>query len=102
MPSIQALHEAFAPQGHKVVAVSIDNPGMEAEIRRFAGEYNLSFEMLHDEKGDIQRQYQTTGVPETLVIGRDGVIRKKVIGAAQWDSDANRTLIAQLLAEPPR
>ena len=102
MPSIQALHEAFAPQGLKVVAVSIDNPGMEAEIRRFAREHDLTFEILHDEKGEIQRQYQTTGVPETLVIGRDGVIRKKVIGAVEWDSNSNRTLIAQLLAEPAR
>jgi cytochrome c biogenesis protein CcmG/thiol:disulfide interchange protein DsbE len=100
MPSMQKLHEEFAQRGLKVVAVSIDNPGTEAEIRRFAKEYGLTFEILHDGRGAIQRLYQTTGVPETLVLGRDGVIRKKVIGAAEWDSPANRTLIAQLLAEP--
>jgi hypothetical protein len=34
------------------------------------------------------------------VIAKDGVIRKKVIGASDWNSASNRALIAQLLAEP--
>lgn len=97
MPSIQALHDRFAAQGLKVVAVSVDNPGTTEEIRKFRDEYGLTFEILHDASGAIKRDYQTTGVPETFVIGRDGVIRKKVIAAADWDSPANRALFAQLL-----
>jgi hypothetical protein len=34
------------------------------------------------------------------VIGRDGVIRKKVIAADNWDSPANRALFAELLGVP--
>jgi len=37
------------------------------------------------------------GKPETLVLNRDGRIVKRVIGAADWDSPANRALIEQLL-----
>jgi peroxiredoxin len=47
----------------------------------------------------VENEYQTTGVPETFVIARDGIIRKKVIGASDWNSESNRALIAQLLAE---
>ena len=43
--------------------------------------------------------YQTTGVPETFVLGKDGVIRKKIIGATDWSSQGTRALVAQLLAE---
>lgn len=100
MPDIQALHDEFASEGLRVVAVSIDRTGAEPAIRGFAREFGLTFEILHNPSGDIQRRYQTTGVPETFVIGRDGVIRKKVIGAAPWHSEANRALIRQLLAEP--
>lgn len=100
MPSIQALHDRFAARGLKVVAVSIDNAGSADAIRRFRDEYGLTFEILHDPSGEIQRHYQTTGVPETFVIGRDGVIRKKVIAAANWDSPANQALFAQLLGVP--
>jgi peroxiredoxin len=100
MPSIQALHDRFGARGLKVVAVSIDNSGFADEIRKFRDQYGLTFEILHDASGNIKRDYHTTGVPETFVIGRDGVIRKKVIAAADWDSPANRALFAQLLGVP--
>ena len=97
MPSMQRLHDEFGPRGLKVVAVSIDDAGNEQAIRDFAKEYALTFEILHDPTGGIQKSYQTQGVPETFVIGRDGTIRKKVLGAANWSSDANRALVRSLL-----
>jgi peroxiredoxin len=100
MPSIQALHDRFAARGLKVVAVSVDKPGFEDEIRTFRDQFGLTFEILHDATGNIQRDYQTTGVPETFIIGRDGMIRRKVIAADNWDSPANQALFAQLLGIP--
>jgi len=100
MPSIQALHDRFAARGLKVVAVSVDNAGFDDEIRTFRDQFGLTFEILHDATGNIQRDYQTTGVPETFIIGRDGMIRRKVIAADNWDSPANQALFAQLLGIP--
>ena len=102
MPSMEALHKAYGPEGLKIVAVSIDDPGQEQGIRDFARELGLTFEILHDPAGKIREAYQTTGVPETFVIASDGVIRKKIIGAANWNSPANRALVAQLLADTRR
>lgn len=100
MPSIEALHQRYGPRGLKVVAVSIDDPGSEQAIRDFAREYGLTFEILHDASGDIARDYQTTGIPETFIIGRDGIIRRKEIGPRDWSSPANRAIIARLLGVP--
>lgn len=100
MPGIEALHRDLGPKGLKVVAVSVDDPGTERKIVDFAREYGLTFELLHDPAGAIQKAYQTTGVPETFVIGRDGVIRKKEIGARNWNSASSRSLVSALLAEP--
>jgi cytochrome c biogenesis protein CcmG, thiol:disulfide interchange protein DsbE len=100
MPAIEKLHQALGAQGLKVVAISMDEPGFEQQIRDFAKQYSLTFQILYDPSGKIVNDYQTTGVPETFVIARDGVIRKKVIGASDWNSATNRALIAQLLAEP--
>lgn len=100
MPEIQQLYSTFSHEGFRVVAVSIDNPGMEQAIRGFVRDYGLTFDILHDPSGDIQRIYQSSGVPETVVIGRDGIIRKKVTGAISWNSEPNRALVRQLLAEP--
>ena len=99
MPSLERLHRQFGGRGLQIVAVSIDDPGMEEQVKAWVRERGLTFEIAHEPTGTIQKAYQTTGVPETFVIGRDGVIRKKVIGAAPWDSEANRKLIAALLGD---
>ena len=102
MPSIERLHNAYAAKGLKVIAISVDDPGTDAQIREFVKEYKLTFEVLHDtggQEGKVSRDYQTTGYPETVIIGRDGVIRKKLLGATDWNSPSNRALIERLLAE---
>jgi hypothetical protein len=53
-------------------------------------------------QGRIQREYQTTGVPETFVIGRDGRVRRRIIGAEDWATPANIAFLERLLAEPAR
>ncbi len=100
MPAIQRLYHDYGPQGLKVVAVSIDTEATDADVRAFAAKRGLTFDILRDSVENIVGQYQTTGVPETFVIARDGIIRKKVIGASDWDSQGDRALIAQLLREP--
>ncbi len=99
MPSIEALHKAYGPKGLKIVAVSIDDPGTEAGIRAFAKQYGLTFEILHDPKGEITDLYDITGYPETFIIGRDGVIRKKLMSATDWNSPEARALVDRLLTE---
>jgi peroxiredoxin len=100
MPSIEKLKQEFGPAGLQVVAVSIDDPGAQQSVRDFVRQYGLTFQILHDPEKKITAAYQITGYPETFVIGREGTIRKKVIGAADWNSEANRALIRELLASP--
>jgi len=102
MPSIENLQQTMADRGLRIVAVSIDEPDKAQAIRDFVKRYDLTFQVLRDPDGRIARTYQTTGVPETFVIGRDGVIRKKVIGATLWNTEANRALVSALLSEPAR
>ncbi len=98
MPSIQRLHDSFGRQGLRVLAVSIDEQDADV-VREFQRSYELTFDILHDRSRAIERVYQTTGVPETFVINREGRIVKKMIGAHEWDSPANRDLIRRLLAQ---
>jgi peroxiredoxin len=98
MPAMERLHRELAPEGLKVVAVSIDEAGPEV-VRQFQRDLGLSFRLLHDRTRAIERIYQTTGVPESFVINREGRIVKKVIGAQDWDSPANRDLMRRLLAQ---
>jgi peroxiredoxin len=97
MPSMQRLHDELGPQGLKIVAVSIDE-GSAADVTGWVRERNLTFAVLQDKTGQIQQTYQTTGVPESFVIDREGTIVKKVIGAAEWDHPAQKALFRRLLA----
>ena len=107
MPSMERLHRDLGPQGLKIVAVSVDaaqgsvsrsgQPG--GNVGEFARELGLTFTIWHDPSGDIERTYRTTGVPESFVIDRNGVIQKKVIGATEWDTGSHPELIRRLLGE---
>ena len=67
------------------------------DVREFAEEFGLTFEILRDPSGDIAEIYQTTGLPETFLIGRDGVIYRKVAGGTLWDDDQYVEQIQRLL-----
>jgi peroxiredoxin len=68
------------------------------DLRAFAEEFDLTFPILHDPTGTIQQTYQTTGVPESLLIDKDGVIVKKIAGATEWDAPVNQEWVRRLLA----
>ncbi len=97
MPSMQKLYETLGPQGLKIAAVSIDE-GDPTDVRNFAAGRGLTFDVLQDRSTEIQQAYQTTGVPESFLLDKDGVIVKRVIGAHDWNSSVDRALVEQLLA----
>jgi len=96
MPSMERLWRMFQGSDFRVVAVSIDKDDSTV-VNAFVRELGLTFDILHDRPGKIQEIYQTTGVPESFVIDRDGLIVKKVIGATEWDAEVNQVLIRRLL-----
>lgn len=96
MPSIQRLYDQLGPHGLAVVAVSVDNDDTDM-VRRWVEERGFTFDVLHDQSARIERDYQTTGVPESFVIDRQGIIVKKVIGAAEWDHPTQVNLFRRLL-----
>jgi cytochrome c biogenesis protein CcmG/thiol:disulfide interchange protein DsbE len=108
MPSMERLYQEIGEDGFEIMAVSIDaalgqfdqagRPGGDIEV--FADSLGLTFPMLHDPSGGVERLYRTTGVPETFLIGRDGIIYKKVAGGTEWDAPQHKELIQRLLAAP--
>jgi peroxiredoxin len=97
MPSMEALHRDLKDRGLAVVAVSVDKQQMEPTIRQFVKDYDLTFDVLYDRAELFRAVYRYTGVPETYIIDRDGVVRRKWIGEDDWSSPANRRFIEGLL-----
>ena len=109
MPSMERLHRKFAGTDFRIAAVSVDGdafyPDKEqttpAQVLAFADGLDLTFDVLHDPSGVIRRAYDIYGVPESFVVDRDGVIVKRVIGAADWEAPVNVALIRSLLGGGP-
>jgi peroxiredoxin len=107
MPSMERLFKAMEGTDFVILAVSVDAPKGEkdlfgrdgGDLDAFAKEMGLTFPILHDPEGGIQAVYQTTGVPETFLVGRDGLIYKKVAGGTAWDAPVNQELVRRLLGE---
>jgi cytochrome c biogenesis protein CcmG/thiol:disulfide interchange protein DsbE len=74
----------------------VEMPSFE-RLRSLVPDTNLKIEILWYTTSAIDRAYQVTGYPETFVIARDGTIRKKWIGPADWSSPANVALVRGLL-----
>jgi thiol-disulfide isomerase/thioredoxin len=112
MPSMERLYQEIrsAPGGEdfEILAVSVDanlarpdpfGRGVERDdLLAFAEEFGLTFPVVHDPEGAIQNLYMTTGVPESVVVGRDGMIYKKIAGPTEWDAPQYQELIHRLLA----
>jgi len=108
MPSMERLYQKIGGDGFEIMAISIDvepggfdldgNPG--GDIQAFADSLGLTFPILHDPSGAIQQLYRTTGVPESFLIGTDGILYKRVAGPTEWDAPEYKELIRRLLAAP--
>lgn len=80
MPALQQMHEELAGRGLRIVAVSIDAATGRRDVEEFIAEYGLDFDIVHDPAQQVTRTFQTTGVPETFLVGADGTLLKRWIG----------------------
>jgi len=83
MPSMQKLYQKLKGENFEILAVSIDSRGAK-DVVPFMKKYKLTFPVLIDSMGTVKRIYKTTGVPESFIIDKNGIIVEKVIGPKDW------------------
>jgi peroxiredoxin len=96
MPSMQALYKDYKDKGLEILAVSSDFEG-ETAVRPFVEEMRLTYPILLDSDFRVDSRYLIRSVPTTILVGRDGVITHKLIGARNWNTPEARDLIEKLL-----
>ena len=83
MPSMEALYKIFKGENFEILAISFDAMGTNA-VAPFMKKHSLSFPALLDPAGTIKTVYQTTGVPESFIINKQGILVEKIIGPRNW------------------
>jgi peroxiredoxin len=85
MPSMEKLYQQLKGEDFEILAVSVDTAGATV-VGPFMNELHLSFPALLDTRGTAQNLYGTTGLPESFIIGRKGIIEKIIIGPTDWST----------------
>jgi peroxiredoxin len=83
MPAMGSLYQRLKGREFEMLAVSIDREG-EKVIRPFVAKYGLTFPVLLDPDSKTYRLYGLTGIPETFLIDKNGVILYRIIGPENW------------------
>lgn len=82
MPSLVEMQRRMKAKGVTVVAVSIDEN--ESAYRSFLKQHGVDLLTVRDPGQKTPALYGTRGWPETFIIDRNGVMRRKFIGAVDW------------------
>ena len=85
IPSMMKLDRAMTGKPFQMVAVSMDEGGKQA-IDYFFKERGFMLPTYLDSSGKAVKSYGVTGVPETFIVDKNGIIVKKIIGGLDWGS----------------
>jgi peroxiredoxin len=82
MPSLVEMQQRMKAKGVTVLAVSVDVD--QSSYQRFLKDHNVNLLSVRDGDQKSNQLYGTFKFPETYIIDRNGVVRRKFIGAVDW------------------
>jgi cytochrome c biogenesis protein CcmG, thiol:disulfide interchange protein DsbE len=82
MPSLVEMQRRMKAKGVTVMAVSVDVD--QNAYHQFLKDHNVNLLAVRDPSQKSSNLYGTFKFPETYVIDRQGVMRRKFIGAVEW------------------
>lgn len=92
MPSMQELSQSAAPEAFQMLAILSNDQAEVAE--RFAASIGFTAPILLDPENRAAKAYGITGVPETFIVDKTGVLREIIIGPINWDSPEAKRMLA--------
>lgn len=98
MPSLEALQNELGGDDFQVVTIATGRNPLPA-IQKFFGEIGVEqLPILTDERQKLSRAMGVMGMPVTVLIDREGREQARLIGGADWASDAAKQVIRELQA----
>ena len=100
MPTLAKLAAEYQGQPVAVVAVAIDGDRDADKARTFIGR-NAPLAFYRDPKLKLPYDLKppTSAMPTTVIFGKDGVERGRVLGPAEWSGKDAKAVIDKVLAE---
>ncbi len=101
LPHLQRLSDSYKNQGLAMLAIAVDGPESVAMVRPFMKRYGYTFPVLLDTDSEVLALYDPRVVlPYTLLIDREGNIRRVHQGYSPGDEKLIEEEVKTLLAPP--
>jgi peroxiredoxin len=97
MPSMQRLYAKLPKDKFKMIALY--NRDKPAIVKDFVAKLGINMPILDDQENIIGKRYGLTGLPETFIVDKQGVIREKFIGPAEWDTPRFVAMLTKYINE---
>ena len=94
MPSLVEMQRRMKAKGVTVIAVSMDVD--QDAYRQFLKDHNVNLLTVRDPNQKSNTLYGTFKFPETYIIDRSGVMRRKFIGAIDWTTPEITDFLSKL------
>lgn len=98
MPSLDALQSELGGDDFQVVAIAAGHNPPPAVTKFLTEQKIANLPVLLDPRQTLAREMGVMAMPVTILIDRDGHEIARLIGGADWASDAAKTLINQAKA----
>jgi peroxiredoxin len=95
MPSIQRLYDKMKDRPFQMITILYREAPEKAMAYMKANGFTMP--VLLDEGNKTAYSYGLTGVPETYIIDKEGIVKKRHIGGGVWDSPETLSFIENLL-----
>ena len=96
--SLQKLSNMIRNKSNFVILTILYNDSARRAFQ-FMKKNNLNLTLLLDSKQEVSKIYGLTGVPETYIIDKKGVLRKKIIGPTRFDTPDSLKFFSGLIME---
>lgn len=95
LPSMQKLYTTLPKDSFKMLAILNKDKTTLADF--VANQKGITIPILDDSQNVVGSKYFLTGLPETFIVDKQGIIRKKVIGGFQWDTPGSVQMIMRYI-----
>jgi len=86
MPALQAAYQRYREQG--VIVLGVDLRESAGQVSQFASQFGVTYPLLLDHDGTVSERYQVRGIPTTLFLDAEGLIRARHVGPLTEDKIA--------------
>jgi peroxiredoxin len=97
IPELEALHQDPQWRGLTIIGISVDGPRSFSKVRPFVTRMGITYPIVLDEDGSLQRDYRVRAMPTSVLIDTAGAIVKVTEGFRPGEGEALRASIRALL-----